>query len=126
VRASCGLEPLPALELSVEVSKVVCRAMLFEGEVGALFGLAPTDHPLIGCAWLLGSDLIARHPSAFWRTSQREVLSLLEHRPVLTNWVDQRNETSLRWLERLGAHFGQAQPFGVEGRPFVPFVITRS
>lgn len=125
VQASCGYAPLQALLDALAVSSWA-RALLFDGEVAALVGVAPTGHALIGSAWLLGTEAIREHKREFLGLCRPTLEEMLELCPVLCNYVDARNEVSLRWLARLGAVLGAPEPYGAEGLPFVPFLLRRS
>lgn len=93
-----------------------------DGQVEAIFGVAPlTLLGGVGCIYLLGSDAIERHAVPFLRLSRRYVGAMREDYAVLTNWVDARNETSIRWLRWLGFAIMSPAPFGPFGLPFHRF-----
>jgi hypothetical protein len=128
VQASGGYTPLAALLVSLERSEVA-RAALLDGVVACLWGVVPLRrsalHGRVGGAWLLTSDLLERHPRAFWRHCRRELALLFERFDALTNAMDCRNVAALRWGWRLGFRFERPEPFGVEGRPFERFHLRR-
>jgi hypothetical protein len=122
--AACGMDPLTALSESVAVSAFT-KTIVLGGEPAAIFGGADASHRVpgrAGVAWLLGTDAISRHPKAFWQASKAGLAMLLVWSRRLYNYVDARNTTSLRWLERLGARIIRPPvPYGVEGRAFYRF-----
>lgn len=126
---ACGSPSgLFALQHSLRTSDMAW-ALLFDGEVAALFGF--TEHRNTACggsgvgvAWALTGNAVARHPKVFLRVS-RDVLSLLlEHCGVLVNWVDARYRGALRWLEWLGFEVKPATS-GPQGMLFHPVVARR-
>jgi hypothetical protein len=128
VEATGGYTPLEALLFSLERSEVA-RAALFDGEVACMWGVAPLRRSAVlgrvGVAWLLTSDLVERHPRAFWRGCRAELPRLLARFDVLTNAMDCRNLVALRWGWRIGFRFARPETFGVEGLPFSRFSIRK-
>lgn len=117
--------PEGALELSFEKSAIVWTGLI-DGRPEAMFGVAPMS--LLGnngTAWLLGTPELGKIPRTFMIESRAFVRAMLEVFPVVINFVDQRNAPSLRWLRWLGAKFGEAQPYGALGLPFIPFEMRR-
>jgi len=123
VRASDGLSPLAALELSLRLSDEAYVGLL-GGEVAALFGVRRAS--LVGrqgIPWLLTGAAVERHPKAFVKSS-RSVLDVWRGDYArLSNWVDARHDQALRWLARLGFTIHPARPYGVLGLPFHPVEI---
>lgn len=117
-------EPGPALARSLERSALAWTGLI-DGRVAAMFG-AGGPISIIGggaSAWLLGTPEIAKIPRFFLVESKGYVRQMLDRFPVLQNYVDARNRATLSWLRRLGAEFGEAQPYGVLGLDFVPFTL---
>lgn len=96
-------------------------AGLYGGEFGSLFGVSPTDHPRVGNPWLLGTDVVDQHPGAALQSGLIWVPRMLEQFPQLVNYVDARNERSIRWLDRIGFTIEPPHAYGYEGRPFHQF-----
>lgn len=122
VRATAGYAPLEALERSL-LASTEAYALLLGGELAGLFGVVGLEGTVAGgyaggVIWLLGSDAIPLRRRAFLSLSRRMVAEFRTRYPVLFNYVDARNEASLRWLRWLGFEIAPAAPFGVEGRPF--------
>lgn len=110
--------PQQALAGSLAVSDQAL-AGLINGRVEALLGVAPlADSPGGGCVWLLGSPALAAHPVAVLRHSRAVMARWQRSYPLLANWVDARNDVSLRWLRWLGFTVFPAVPYGPEGERF--------
>jgi hypothetical protein len=106
-------------------------ALLFDGEVAALFGVAPLDETLLGTsssgvAWVLTGRAATRHRKAFVRWSRPALALLLRERHHLVNMVDARYAAALRWARWLGFRIGEPEPFGPHGHLFCPISIRRS
>ena len=125
-----GLLLVASLEASLEVSERAW-SLLLDGEVAALWGVAPGGRgsilarPPVGIVWAMTADSLARHRRLAARVSRQAVAELLELYPALVNWVDARYRSALRWVRWLGFEVGEAQPLGVAGLPFHPIVLRR-
>jgi hypothetical protein len=110
--------PLESLLYSMAHS-VDCKAALFKGEVGAIYGVAPmallSPH---GCIWMLTSALVEKNRRLFLRGCRSEISRMLTIWPVLFNFIDARYTVALRWANWLGAKVFAPAPFGVLGMPF--------
>lgn len=121
LRASCGLDPLDALLMSYTLSTEVF-AWMHGDRVAAVFGVAPdSDHPGVGCPWMIGSDLVKRERGFFLRNSRECINRFNRQYPLLENFVHPHNHLSVRWLEWCGFQFGEPEPYGAKGELFIPF-----
>lgn len=112
-----GLNPHTVLCQSV--SRDTNTALAGE-KVLAMFGAAPfTDD--VGAVWMLGSDELLKHGTALLRTSKAYVDKWRTEYRSLMNYVDCRNTVSIKWLKWLGASFHLPTPYGLNGKPFMPF-----
>lgn len=124
-RAECKalrIAPVRAITTSLARSREAF-AMLFDGEVAAVFGVVPVQRstfvgPERGQAWALTGVAVSRYPKTFFYWSRRVVAALLERYGVLANMVDARYAAALRWLKRLGFEVLPPQPYGPEGALF--------
>lgn len=123
--ASLGVGPLQGLLASLDAS-CAARAVLFDGEVAALCGVADTDVQGVGCVWALTGRAVERHPRAFVRLSRAAVAEYLTRYEVLFNFIDARYGRALRWVRALGFTVQEAQPYGAAGLPFHPVVLRRA
>ena len=101
----------------------MCRTVSMGGEVVGMFGVTPGL--LSSEVWALVSSAVEKQPVAFTKISRKLASMLLEHHPLLTNYVDARHAQSIRWLRALGAELGYPQPRGPLGLPFHRFEISR-
>ena len=120
VKAASGLEPLEVLLKSLELSEKA-YAILEKDEVIALGGLAPlTEH--IGIPWALTSNKIALYPKQFCRIAKELIKGFHKSYPLLSNFCDAQNTTTIRWLKWCGFQFVATIPeFGVIKTPFLQF-----
>lgn len=124
--ASDGFTPLEACLASIAVS-TEARAAYFDGALGALFGVA--EGPFLGLKavpWLLTSDVVERHPRAFWQACKEVLAGWLERYLVLEQAIDARYVVALRWAARLGFEVEPPEPWGVAGLPFCRITLRRA
>lgn len=101
---------------------------LVNGELACVIGLAPLDG-LLGtraAPWMMGTDVVDRHPGALMKTCPRYIAGMLSSYPHLLNFVDARNTRSIRWLKRLGFTIRHAVPYGKAQLPFHLFEMKAS
>jgi len=85
-------------------------AALADGECAALWGVK--THKILsdeGMLWMIGTDLIDKHPITFLRHSRRQVQSLRATFKTIYGCVLTEYSTSRRWLEWLGFEIGPDQ-----------------
>ena len=91
---------------------------LADGQIACLWGLIPpsilSDRAYL---WLYHNELVNEHKFAFVRHSQRQVQIMLEHYPTIIGDCLIGNRLGRRWLEWLGASFGDPK------EKFIPFKI---
>lgn len=91
-----------------------------DDELIALCGVAGADR-VTGIPWLLASDELVKHSITFLRCSYSIVMLMLAYYPILTNHVDARNTTHIRWLKWCGFYFDTAQDIYPNGYRFHQF-----
>lgn len=92
----------------------------------AMFGvIRDKDNGGRGIIWMLGTDNIRRYPKEVLGKARKVIGALLAEFDVLYNFIDVNNETSIRFLSRLGARFDQPKKYGVEGDKFMYFEIRQ-
>ncbi len=102
----------------------MAKVGLADGVPVCVFGVGPASILSgIGSPWLLGTDDVDRHAVAFLRGSRVWLDQMLERYSRLANWVDCRNEVSIRWLSWLGFHMLEPEPFGPFALPFRRFTM---
>lgn len=122
--ASHNHKPEKALKICLYQS-LVCFTIQNGNPIG-MFGISPVD--MVGTKasiWFLASNDLDKIKKRFLKNSRKMIDLLLEYYPFLFNWVDCRNEESIKWLEFCGATIEEPKPFGVEGLPFRYFYFDR-
>lgn len=123
-----GGAPLHSLVESIKVSDPDMTWACLDVEDNhpiAIYGVAPVVPGVHfwGIAWLLTSERLEKHRREVWRHSVDTVTKFHSRYAVLSNWIDERNTVSLRWLRRLG--FFPAVSRYVNGLPFTQYVSLR-
>ncbi len=126
VMASSGSTPEDALSYSLAHSSMAWTVCV-DGRPEIMFGAADLNIlTATGAPWMLGTDAIFdiscglfRRQSLHWKTQ------LLTRYAVLTNYVDDRNTASKRWLTWMGFVFSEPIPAGVNGEMFRAFELRR-
>lgn len=91
-------------------------ALLLDGEVAAIFGVAPAGDA--GAIWALTTKAVERHPVTFYRMSKLALEVFRAEFYLLFNAVDARYTRAVQWVQRLGFGVTPPQPFGSAGLPF--------
>lgn len=92
------------------------------GSPVAVIGVSPNS--IItggGTIWMLGTDGLKDAKLAVLRHSRAWTQSMLQKYGELSNYVDARNEVSIRWLKWLGFTVDEAKPYGKSQLPFHRF-----
>lgn len=119
--ASAKLGPYGALVESWELSPMSWAGKV-DDEVVCIFGVGAVSFlSQKGAPWLLGAHGLERYSFAFLRRNQSIIREMHELFPLLENYVDARNETSIRWLRWLGFKIEEPVPYGAFGMPFHRF-----
>ncbi len=122
--AMLGPDFRAAVPAMLRRSNMAWTARRADGAMVAMFGIVPVSLlPGIGCPWMLGTPLVARHARTLVRMAPRVVALMLAHFPRLENYVDARNRLAIGWLRRMGFKLDDPAPFGVAGLPFHRFVM---
>lgn len=116
VREAYGLTPQPK------------TARTDDGHMLALFGVVPVGPILtaVGAPWMLATQRLDRYPSKLMSISRDYIAMMHERYPVMINYVDARNNASIRYLKRLGFTIDDPKPFGYAGLPFHRFHLGLS
>lgn len=112
-----GVHPRVACEQSYKLSDVAYSIKTHDYQLIASFGVCPTKDTKVGCAWLLGTDLMPTIKKTFIKHSKEYLDELMGDYDCLTNYVSMNNKLSVRWLTWLGAEFGETH--GVDYRRFI-------
>jgi len=121
IAANSGLAPEVALKESYATSSEIRLACHSDGTPIAIFGIGPNPlQETMGIPWMVGTDELAKHSLPLVRDARKWVERQLSTYPILSNFVDSRNTTHLRWLRHIGFHIDETPKYiGVD--PTVPF-----
>ena len=123
--AASGEGPDVVLARAVAISPE-CWAVLADGQVLGIFGVAPISMLSgRGAPWLVGTPILDRYARGFIRLNREFLPRMLAGYSHLENWVDARNTRAINWLRWLGFTVHDPVPFGVAGLPFHRFDMRR-
>jgi len=121
VHAAAGKTPGQALAFSLRKSSFA-RTWIVDGRPELMFGVGDLNVLAgSGAPWLLGTDVVLAHQTEFLRSSLEWRGQLLRRYSILRNFVDARNEVSVRWLRWLG--FSLSDPVEHRGHTFYIFEL---
>lgn len=121
IEASSGLDPYSALRRGFSCSSHAWTGTV-DGEPACMFGVVPVSMMgSVGVPWMLGTDLVEQHATAFLRRNKPYVKQMSAAYNHLINYVDDRNVKAIQWLEWLGFTMSEPQQFGYKRMPFRRF-----
>lgn len=121
IQASSGLPPLEALSRSIDLSSTVMIGAT--DEPFCIFGCGPTPIPDLGVMWMVGTPAVQLHQRALLRECRQWIDRFHRQYRTLFNFVDERNETHIRWLRWLGVQFvARHEHHGIARIPFLEFI----
>tara|TARA_R100000458_G_scaffold15497_1_gene13185 strand:+ start:788 stop:1273 length:486 start_codon:yes stop_codon:yes gene_type:complete len=126
--------PIKALTEGFEVSGDYCYTLIlsepqtthmsFDKIVG-IFGVSKVQDNT-GIVWLMGSDEMTKYKKGFYKVSKEYLKLFLKEFKTVFNYVDERNKTTSKWLQRLGFKLIKREPkFGEDKIPFNLFLKGR-
>ncbi len=113
-----GLKPHVALWRSYKRS-LYSRAMIADGEIMGMWGIAGTYLGAIGYPWLITSTIAEEFPVRAAFRYRKELKEMLKLFPLLVEMADIEHEKSLRMLSLMGFKFCGTEPRGKNGELFV-------
>ena len=123
VIAAYGSADIEAALAACVRQSLVARVWVVDGEPACLFGLTGAVMGEVGSPWFLSTALIEKHGRYFARHCRRYLRDMLTMFPTLVNYVDERYACSIRWLQWMGFHLDEPQPYGPLGMPFRRFEL---
>lgn len=120
VYAARGISPFDALYEGFVSSDFCFAGLDSSGIPVGIFGVC-RENVRWWSPWLLGTEGLLTLWRPFLRTSRALLPWLLCRYARLRNYVDARNELSIRWLRGLGFVMEPAAAYGFEGRDFILF-----
>lgn len=101
-------------------------AGLVDGRAEVMWGVGYLSPVFgVGMPWLLGTDVVIDHKRTFLEQSKLWVDMMMARYEELTNFVDDRNTISKRWLKWLGFTLSEPTIMGYEQVPFRQFHMRR-
>ena len=122
IKAASGLDPLPGLLFCLSESKPCLTMVGDEEEPFGMFGLTPDSDGISASVWMLASGDLLKYRTTFLREALRWVKEANTTHQVLYNYVDERNQLHIKWLDWMGFVFINRLPVGPEKLPFLEFV----
>jgi hypothetical protein len=125
IHAATGHSPLEALLGGVQGTE--CFTIVSD-ETQLPMGMFGINHvpelgPLQASVWMLASPDLPKIKAELFNRNEAFLKYFLLRYPLLWNYVDARNTTHLKWIEKCGFTFLKLHPtFGHEKRPFYEFV----
>lgn len=120
------MTPSQALARSLWLSDYTF-AGLVDGRAEVMWGVGSLSPVFgVGMPWLLGTDAVIEHKRVFLRGSRQWIDIMLSRYEELTNFVDDRNEVTKKWLQWLGFTLSEPTLMGYEQVPFRQFTLRRS
>ena len=114
--SALGYTPVEALRASLAGSEVAETAVLGDSVV-AMWGVAPqTQLGHKAFVWMLGTDLVPKHPRELLRGSKSFLEHIHQQYPLLECLVDTRYTKAVRWIKWMG--FKECFVFPMNGVPF--------
>lgn len=101
------------------------RTALINGEVAAMWGVAPVEDT-VGVVWMLTGKPVDVEPYLFMRRCKEELRNLFEDGwETLVQAIDARHAKAVRWARWMGFEVLEPVPFGTQGLPFHPVRMRR-
>ena len=101
--AVCDLSPAAALEASLACADPEFLFAAFaDGQLLGIGGASPTGQPGVAAPWLLATPALQAYAWSLTRLARRQLSLMLVKYPLLRNVIDQRQQSTLRWLQSLG------------------------
>ncbi len=128
--AASGLTAVEAVRQSIEASQGgFCKiAVNGDNKPILIWGVAPSSNEGVGIPWMMATGFIYRpdYLRTFKKLCAEEVATMNERFPLLINYVDHRNVTSILWLQALGFVFTKLVPnYGHGKLPFWEFMRVK-
>ena len=119
-------KPIEALIDGFNLSKGNCYTLFLNMDIVGIFGVSRMKEDT-GVVCLMGSDNLTKYKKGFYEVSKEYLELFLKEFKTVFNYVDERNTTTSKWLQRLGFNLINREPeFGEDKIPFNLFLKERS
>lgn len=104
-----------------------CLTGMADGEPVCMWGVVRESLiGNVGVPWMVGSKSLDRLANTFLRRCRGPLMQALGDYDRLVNYVDSRNDRTIRWLKWLGFRFDpHPMPYGVFNMPFYRFEMLK-
>jgi hypothetical protein len=94
-----------------------------EGNVIAILGCCYVEsNTNLGVPFMVCSDEVDKYPKQVVKDAKARTLKWNKKHPVLVNMVYSQNETTIKWLQRIGYTIGELnEKWGYAAAPFYKF-----
>lgn len=122
IRAAVGLPPTVALPPCFKASRH-CWVFGVDDRPEGIIGVQDVyGHPGVGWAWMVATPALDEYGLDFAIRCKNYAPIIHQYHPILTNHVDERNKTHIKWLRWIGCSFlRRIDRWGAESRPFLEF-----
>ena len=118
-----GHTPKQALRIGL-MGSTIAWTVLIDGRPEAMMGATPLNFTTgRGRPWLLMTDVAAKKAISLVRLGRLYTEAMHRQFAMLENWIHADNETTIRYLARLGYAIGPVDV--IRGFPMRPFVRLR-
>jgi hypothetical protein len=124
VRASHGSEPETEI-LSCMKQSVSTLTTTYNDKIVCMFGDIP-DEEGGACIWLITSNEAQKIKKSYVIFTKFFIEFFSSQYKKIYNYVDVRYDTCIRWLERSGAVFRRAEPYGKQGLLFRKWEVVKN
>jgi hypothetical protein len=115
-----GIHPRKAVWRSFRHS-LMCQTAFLDGDLAAIFGMGGSYFSKVGEPWMFTTPVVERDPVSFLILGKQWVDEMLAITPRLENFVSADYPKACRFLQAIGFHLGEPEPFGLHGKPFRKF-----
>lgn len=106
---------------------LICKAVLVDNKVAAIFGVGGTNFGDKGIPWLLTTPVCEQVSALkFCRIYQEELLKLLKLFKHLENFVSAEYYKSIKLLDNIGFTLSEPEPMGKNGAMFRKFSMRKA
>lgn len=123
VYATAHYTPKQALLFGL-TNSLVTYTVKVNDELVMIFGVSKLPFVYGACPWMLAADNIEKYGVVFYRNTKKHMDAMLIQYGYLENYVDARNEKSIKWLSWLGFTIEPPEPYGLDGKMFHRFWKT--
>lgn len=121
VGAACGQSADWGLQRSYELSEAAWVGLIGDNPVCAWGVVRTSILSSVGVPWLLATPEFEEEGLEIVKQSKTYSELMKSRFRLLTNYVDARQEKSIRWLKWLGFTIEEAKPYGLLQLPFHNF-----